>query len=66
MNKNWQQHLADNYDRNEDLIRIKVAPEKTETNQERLMYEVDQTGEGKFSVILTWEKIRVEVPFELD
>jgi len=66
INKNWNQHLTDEYDEKDDLVRSQVKPQIMETNQERLMYEVDQTGEGKFSIIFSWEKIRIEIPFELD
>ena len=65
LNKNWEQHLADEYDQKDDVIRFQIVPEKSETNQERLMYEVDQTGEGKFSILISWEKIRINIPFEL-
>ncbi len=66
INKNWQQHLTDEYDEKDDLIRLQVVPENIETNQERLMYQVDQTGEGKFSLIFSWEKIKIKIPFELN
>ena len=66
INKNWQQHLTDEYDEKDDLIRLQVVPEKIETNQERLMYRVDQTGEGKFNLIFYWEKIKIKIPFELN
>lgn len=64
-NKNWEQHLADEYDQKDDVIRLQVVPDKSEANQERLMYEIDQTGESKFSILFSWEKVRINIPVEL-
>ena len=64
INKNWDQHLADEYNQADDMVRITVQPE-TAGHQERLMYLIDQTGERKCSIEMRWDKIRVRVPVEL-
>ncbi len=62
VNKNWNQHLASQYDVQEDIIRVKVKPKKID-HTERLQYfiEMSTSKEGKISV--AWEKIKVELPF---
>ncbi len=62
INKNWNQHLATEYDAKEDVVRIKVKPKKN-THTERLQYfvETGKANNGKMAV--AWEKIRIEFPF---
>ncbi|OJJ19208.1 hypothetical protein BKI52_20565 [marine bacterium AO1-C] len=59
INKNHQQHLADDYNAQEDIVRIKVKPTKLESPQEQLKYEVVPCTKGEASVSLIWEKIKV-------
>jgi hypothetical protein len=63
-NKNWDQHLADEYNQAEDAVRITVIPIEI-PRQERLMYAIDQTGEYACAIEMRWEKIRVRFPVEL-
>ena len=60
INKNHNQHLADDYDIKDDVVRIKVKPEILKENQERLKYEIDQTGERMANIIISWEKLSVK------
>lgn len=62
LNKNWEQHLASEYDEKDDIVRVKVKPMKAD-HTERLQYfiEVADKKQGKISV--AWEKVRVELPF---
>ncbi|HYF31558.1 MAG TPA: DUF2911 domain-containing protein [Chitinophagaceae bacterium] len=64
LNKDWQQHLADEYDQSADLVRLTIKPATAE-HQERLMYTIDQTGERKCVVEMRWEKLCLRVPLEL-
>ena len=41
INKNWNQHQADNYKQSEDMVRLNVKPETTGEVVERLKYEID-------------------------
>lgn len=59
INKNWNQHLADDYSESEDVVRVKVKPKSTVEVTERLKYEIDQTGERSANIIISWEKISV-------
>jgi hypothetical protein len=56
LNKNWEQHLTDEYDSKLDVIRWKVKPEITD-HHESLSYEVIG-GEESGSIVFQWEKIK--------
>ena len=65
INSNWDQHLADEYSDNEDVIRIMTKPQPTQELMERLKYEIDQTGERTANIIISWEKLRVPFAIEI-
>lgn len=63
INKNWQQHLASEYDEAEDLVRTKVKPKKQDLT-ERLQYTLQfQEKERKGTISWAWEKLAWEIPF---
>lgn len=65
INKNWEQHLATEYNEKEDVVRIKVKPIRT-AHTERLQYFIE-TDKGKNTKIaVAWEKVRIEFPFILN
>lgn len=64
INKNWDQHLADEYSEADDVVRTSIKPQQAD-HQERLRYLIDQTGEYKASIEMHWEKLRLRVPIEL-
>ena len=64
-NSNWDQHGKDEYNQNDDVLRLKVKPEIFEEVSERLSYTINKKGQDKGSIVLAWEKIKVEVPFEV-
>jgi hypothetical protein len=64
INKNWEQHLASEYEEKDDIIRIKVKPQKV-NHLERLQYFIE-TGNGKKgNLAVAWENVRVDLPFML-
>lgn len=63
LNKNWDQHLADDYNTNDDVIRIKVKPGRSNKVQERLAYYLNEKGNKQNELIISWEKVRIKVPF---
>ena len=65
INKNWNQHLADDYSEKEDVVRIKVKPQQTAEVTERLKYEIDQKGERLADVIISWKKLKVAFGIEV-
>ncbi len=65
VNKNWQQHLADNYREAEDIFRMRVKPASLTAKQERLMYQVISTGENTGNLEMHWENIKIVVPVKM-
>lgn len=59
LNKNFEQHLADDYDAAKDVIRIKAKPQILEEPVEALTYEVIPREDGKGTISVSWEKIKV-------
>ena len=65
VNKNWDQHLADDYDQKQDIVRIKVKPETQEMHQERLRYVVEQEDNKKGEIVMYWEEIEISIPITI-
>ena len=61
INKNWEQHLADEYDAKDDLVRLSIKPEMVNSLQERLMYQVNGS---KSQVEFRWEKLHLIIPVQ--
>ena len=64
LNKKWDQHLADNYDAKDDVVRVNVIP-TSGLNQERLKYEIVEGANSAIKLLISWEKVRVEIPFQV-
>lgn len=65
LNKKWNQHLTDEYDAKDDVLRFNVIPKSAEKNQERLKYAIVEEANSAMKLSISWEKVRVEVPFKL-
>ncbi|RNI24072.1 DUF2911 domain-containing protein [Rufibacter latericius] len=65
LNRNWEQHLADEYAPKDDVVRLSVTPEETASHQERLRYEITSEGDDKGTVAMHWGRLRLPVPLEL-
>jgi hypothetical protein len=63
INKNWEQHLADDYDKKDDIVRIQVVPTQQAKSLERLQYFVKREKGNQGSIAFAWDKLRIE--FEL-
>lgn len=64
LNKNWDMHLADDYQPENDVIRFKVKPKKTKTINEALIYEVKALDNKKGQISMTWEYLKVSFEIE--
>jgi hypothetical protein len=64
LSKDWDMHLADKYTPDNDAIRLKANPIKTETLTEALTYEVKALGNKKGQVQMSWEYLTVMFEFE--
>lgn len=59
LNHNFKQHLTDDYDAKEDVLRLTVTPQRKQQHLERLEYFIENN-----QLIMGWENIRIAVPFE--
>lgn len=66
-NENFNQHLADDYDMQKDVLRIEVKPKKMKQAVQRLTYAITlnpkNSKEGTLS--LRWEYLSIDIPFKL-
>jgi Protein of unknown function (DUF2911) len=60
LNKNYQQHLSDNYKQEEDILRLAVKPIWGETVTERLQYSIVDD-----KIVIVWEKVKIEIPINI-
>ena len=61
INSNWKQHLTDEYDMKQDILRLPVVPETNEPHQERLRYVVESEGENTGEIVIYWENLEVSI-----
>ncbi|MEK7226269.1 MAG: DUF2911 domain-containing protein [Bacteroidota bacterium] len=64
INKNWEQHLASEYDEKDDIVRLKAKPKKKE-HTERLQYFIEVRPNNTGTIAVAWEKVIVEIFFLL-
>lgn len=63
VNKNWEQHLADDYAATEDLFRINITP-KEAPHRERLVYDVTNVKGNEALLVVGWEKLELNIPIQ--
>ncbi len=63
LNKNYKQHLADNYKESEDVLRVNVTPLENVFTP-RLTYTVEAVNETEGKIGMSWDKLKIEVPFK--
>lgn len=63
-NKVARQWGAFRYNEQEDALRTAVSPRTTAYKTENLRYTISQTGFKQGSILLAWDFIEIEVPFE--
>ncbi len=63
LNKNYNQHLADDYTEKEDVVRVVVKAQTAKHATQRLTYTIDaKEGSASGSISLMWEKVKVSLP----
>jgi len=62
LNKNYQQHLADDYTPDEDVLRMEIVPAKLEKPVPRLTYFVKAKDKNTGEIIMQWEKAEIRIP----
>ncbi|GAA4340841.1 DUF2911 domain-containing protein [Flaviaesturariibacter amylovorans] len=64
INRHWNQHLTNEYDAKDDLVRFTVKP-RTNRHTERLQYTVEPAKANMGIVSIAWEKRRIAFPIQL-
>lgn len=64
INKNWEQHLADDYDEKDDLFRIKVKPTQLDAPVEKLQFTVEEQESGQGFISFAWDSISFSLPIK--
>ena len=64
INRNWDQHLADEYDPKDDVIRWQVTPTKLTENVEQLTFEVKAINENEGQITFKWSDISFDFNFK--
>ncbi|MEP6594419.1 MAG: DUF2911 domain-containing protein [Ginsengibacter sp.] len=65
INKNWNQHQADKYDQEEDIIRFNVKPKLKKNGTERLQYFIENIKRNKATIRLAWEKVQIQFDIKI-
>jgi len=65
LNKNWDQHLTDEYNATDDLLRFQVKPVEN-PHTERLTYSIDKIADKQADITMAWEKLKIAFPIESD
>lgn len=63
INSRNNQHLADEYNAAEDLVRVKVKPLKNKMTQ-RLTYDIEKQGKDA-AITIAWEYLKLVLPVKL-
>ncbi len=63
INSRNKQHLADEYNAAEDLVRVKVKPLKNKMTQ-RLTYDIEKQGKDA-AITIAWEYLKLILPVKL-
>jgi hypothetical protein len=62
LNKKFKQHLADEYDMKDDILRVEFTPETPQKTVQRLTYEVVEQGKNKGQLRFSWENKLISIP----
>lgn len=64
INRNYKQHLTDEYNEKLDILRMTVIPHENVMTP-RLTYTVEKINEQAGSIIMAWEKLKITIPFSV-
>lgn len=62
-NSRFDQHLADDYNEKEDVVRMSITPQPCQLTP-RLSYTIVQKDSLAGEIQLQWEKIQIAIPFK--
>lgn len=66
INKNWQQHLTDEYDSKDDIARMDVMPASLQEYQERLQYEIVAKTDREGALYVSWDRVQLQIPITMN
>ncbi len=66
INKNWQQHLTDEYDAKDDVVRVEIKPVYLQESQERLQYELIAKTDREGVLAVSWDKVQLQIPIAIN
>ncbi len=64
-NSRWDQHGKDEFNEEENLLSTEVTPKELDQIQEILTYNIEELNNKTGIISLSWEKIKIEIPFEV-
>jgi hypothetical protein len=64
LNTRFDQHLADDYDEKEDVVRLELKPEE-HTMTPRLTYSIIRLSDNAGEVQMDWENLRIRIPLQM-
>jgi hypothetical protein len=64
LSKDWDMHLADDYNPNNDVLRLKIKPKMHKNLVEALQFKVIDAGKGRGKVDFNWEYLNLTFDFE--
>jgi Cu(I)/Ag(I) efflux system membrane fusion protein len=65
INKNWDQHLADEYDQKDDVLRFKVTPEQETELMEELTFKIQSANKNRGSISFHWANTSFKFSIEI-
>lgn len=66
LNKNYEQHLADDYDEADDVLRIKIETFTPEVQAEQLKFEVISKTSNSGVLRFSWDQTAFELDIEVE
>lgn len=66
LNKKWDQHLADDYNDKDDVLRVDVTPVKLSAVEERLNYSITELSEKEAILSIRWETLKIGLTLRLN
>lgn len=63
VNRNFNQHMSDDYDEKEDVFRVEIAPDERLRAVQRLTYDVIKDSDTDGLIRFSWEKLYLDIPF---
>lgn len=62
LNTRFDQHLADQYNQQEDVARFEITPTLSDKVVQRLNYSVGRLSDTSGTINMEWEKIKITLP----